>query len=187
MRRALARGLVLLATALACSSGARGVDPVGGEPLPGRRPDANEVAAADITVFPDGTGLPAGRATAREGRGVYQQRCAACHGATGQGSDDYPALAGGVGSLNGRRPVLTVGSYWPHATTLWDYTRRAMPYPQPGSLTPTEVYAVTAYVLHLNGIVAEDTVLDRTSLPRIRMPNRDGFVPDPRTVRPLSR
>ena len=148
---------------------------------PGRKPSAQDIARADITVFPDGSGLPDGRATAREGRAVYATRCAACHGAKGEGSDYFHALAGGRGTLATSQPKLTVGSYWPYATTLWDYTRRAMPYAQPGSLTTDEVYAVTAYVLHLNGIVNEDTVLDQTTLPRIRMPNRDGFIPDGRT------
>jgi S-disulfanyl-L-cysteine oxidoreductase SoxD len=149
---------------------------------PGRRATPSEVAVADITVFPDGSGLPPGRATAREGRRIYEARCAACHGEKGDGSDDFHALVGGRGSLTSAQPLLTVGSYWPYATTLWDYTRRAMPYAQPGSLTTTEVYAVTAYVLHLNGIVAEDAVLDQVTLPRVRMPNRDGFVPDGRTT-----
>lgn len=111
---------------------------------------------------------------------MYDERCAACHGSKGQGTDDFPELVGGVGSLKGGKPLLTVGSYWPYATTLWDYTRRAMPYQQPGSLTPNEVFAVTAYLLFLNGIIAEGTVLDQTTLPAIRMPNRDGFVSDPR-------
>jgi S-disulfanyl-L-cysteine oxidoreductase SoxD len=149
---------------------------------PGRRASAIEVAAADITVFPDGSGLPPGRGTAREGRRIYATRCAACHGEKGEGSDDFHALAGGRGSLNSALPLLTVGSYWPYATTLWDYTRRAMPYAQPGSLTTTEVYAVTAFVLYLNGIVAEDAVLDQATLPRVGMPNRDGFVPDGRAT-----
>ena len=152
----------MVALILVAGFGARAADPIDSQKLPGRRPSAQEVAAADITVFPDGAGLPAGQATAREGRGVYDERCAACHGPKGS------------------KPLLTVGSYWPYATTLWDYTRRAMPYQQPGSLTPNEVYAVTAYVLYLNGIVAEGAVLDQTTLPTIHMPNRDGFVPDPR-------
>jgi S-disulfanyl-L-cysteine oxidoreductase SoxD len=187
MRRAAGQGVVTLALVLALASafGERASDPIDNQALPGRRPSAQEIAAADITVFPDGTGLPAGRATAREGRGVYNERCAACHGATGQGTNDFPELAGGIGTLASAKPLLTVGSYWPYATTLWDYTRRAMPYPQPGSLTSNEVYAVTAYVLYLNGIVTEDAVLDRATLPSIRMPNRDGFMPDPRPVRPL--
>ncbi len=180
MCRAVGKWITMAALMLIVGFGARAADPIDSQKQPGRRASAQEVAAADITVFPDGAGLPAGRATAREGRGVYDERCAACHGSKGQGTNDFPELAGGVGSLKGSKPMLTVGSYWPYATTLWDYTRRAMPYQQPGSLTPNEVYAVTAYVLYLNGIVAESMVVDQTTLPNIRMPNRDGFVPDPR-------
>jgi hypothetical protein len=92
----------------------------------------------------------------------------------------YSRLVGGRDSLVTAQPVRTIGSFWPYATTLWSYIRRAQPFDEPGSLTPDEVYAVTAYLLHLNGIVKEDEILDATTLPRIRMPNRDGFVPDPR-------
>lgn len=180
MCSAVDRWVAIVALMLVAGFDARAADPIDSQKLPGRRPSAQEIAVADITVFPDGAGLPIGRATAREGRGVYDERCAACHGSKGEGTNDFPELAGGVGSLRGSKPLLTVGSYWPYATTLWDYTRRAMPYQQPGSLTPNEVYAVTAYVLYLNGIVAESTVVDQATLPAIRMPNRDGFVPDPR-------
>lgn len=135
---------------------------------------------ADLTVFPSGGGLPKGSGSVRAGRDVYAARCAACHGEKAEGNDNYPALAGGRGSLRSTQPELTVGSYWPHATTLWDYTRRAMPYPQPGTLTDSEVYAVTAYVLHLNGMLDEAAVLDEASLPKIEMSNKHGFVPDAR-------
>jgi S-disulfanyl-L-cysteine oxidoreductase SoxD len=139
-----------------------------------------QIAAQDITVFPDGRGLPPGRGTAREGAGIYAARCAVCHGPRGEGTPNFPQLAGGRGSLTTNTPVLTVGSYWPFATTLWDYTRRAMPYLEPGSLTTSETYAVTAFVLYLNGIVDEDFVLDERTLPHVKMPNRDGFFSDPR-------
>ena len=184
MSRLCALRLAMVALALATGLCAAAPDPNNLLDAPGRRASRSEIAAADITVFPDGSGLPIGRATAREGRLVYGQHCAACHGDKGQGSDDFPALAGGVGSLGGGTPLLTVGSYWPYATTLLDYTRRAMPYPRPGSLTSQEVYGVTAYVLYLNGIVEEDSVLDQNTLPRVRMPNREGFIPDPRPKRP---
>jgi cytochrome c len=131
---------------------------------------------ADLTVLPDGTGLPPGQGTARQGATLYAQQCAACHGDKGEGRGDFPALAGGRGSLAGDKPVLTVGSYWPYATTLWDYINRAMPYTDAGTLSADGVYAVTAYVLYLNAIVSERKVLDRETLPRIRMPNRDGFI-----------
>ncbi|MEO5821455.1 MAG: cytochrome c [Vicinamibacteraceae bacterium] len=150
------------------------VSGIGHAPLP------SIVSERDVTVFPDGRGLPPGHGTAREGRVVFTTHCAACHGASGEGSNDFPRLVGGVGTLQTSSPVLTVGSYWPYATTLWDYTRRAMPYTQPGLLTDSEVYAVTAYILRMNGIVKEDDVLDARSLVAVRMPNRAGFVGDAR-------
>lgn len=153
----------------------------------GRPIAAHDSAAEDLTVLPDGTGLRPGRGTAKEGAVLYAAQCAACHGDHGEGRGDFPALVGGRGSLSADKPVLTVGSYWPYATTVWDYINRAMPYQNPGSLRVEEVYAVTAYVLFLNGVVGESDVLDRVSLPRVRMPNRDGFVEDQRPdVRPPS-
>jgi cytochrome c len=144
------------------------------EPDVGRRPSAAELAS-DGCIFPDGRGLPPGRGTVRDGGAVYRAQCAGCHGQRGEGSGTFPALAGGVGSLNRPGPLLTVGSYWPSATSLFEYTRRAMPYAAPGSLTNNEVYAVSAYVLFLNGILTESAWLDARSLPQVRMPNRDGF------------
>jgi len=150
----------------------------------GRAPTAEELKAIDIDVFPDGRGLPPGRGTARAGRETYTSRCVTCHGPTGtEGPQDI--LAGGQGSLNTSAPLKTVGSYWPFATTLWDYLRRAMPFDHPGTLTTDQVYATTAYVLFLNGIFGEDDVLDETTLPRVKMPNRDGFVGDPRPDIPV--
>jgi len=145
----------------------------------GRAPTAEEIKAWDLTIPPDGQGLPPGRGTAALGKPVYVQRCAICHGETGT-DPKYFVLVGGRGTLNTDKPLKTIGSYWPYATTLWSYVRRTQPFDEPGSLTPDEVYAVTAYLLHLNGIVKEDDVLDATTLPRIQMPNRDGFVPDAR-------
>jgi cytochrome c len=146
----------------------------------GRIAAAESVAAQDTTVFPDGEGLPAGRGTAREGEGVFARDCAACHGAHGEGLGSYPPLAGGGGSLNTTAPLFTIGSYWPYATTVWDYIRRAMPYDRPGALKTNEVYSVTAYVLFLNGIVKRQAVITNRSLPFVQMPNRHGFDPDPR-------
>jgi cytochrome c len=141
----------------------------------GRAPTAEEIKAIDVDVLPDGRGLPTGSGTARNGREVYTRQCASCHGATGvEGPSN--ALAGGQGSLATSRPIKTVGSFWPYAPTLWDYINRAMPYQRPGSLTVDEVYAVTAYVLQLNGLVADDFTVNRDTLPQVRMPNRDGFV-----------
>jgi len=139
-----------------------------------------EIAAADLSVLPTGLGLPAGQGSARNGRDIYASRCAACHGVKGEGRAGYPPLAGGRGSIASSTPLLTVGSYWPYATTVWDYIRRAMPYEAPGSLTADEVYALTAWILAANGIIEETAVLDQRTLPLVRMPNRDGFTSDPR-------
>jgi S-disulfanyl-L-cysteine oxidoreductase SoxD len=145
----------------------------------GRTASSDEIRKHDIFVPPSGANLPAGRGTAEQGKAVYAAQCARCHGATGrEGPEDV--LVGGVGSLTSPRPQKTVGSYWPYATTLWDYINRAMPFDRPGVLAPDDVYAVTAYVLQLNGIVSATDVLDAKSLPRVRMPNRDGFIPDGR-------
>ncbi len=139
-----------------------------------------EIRSWDISVAPDGTGLPPGHGTAIQGRAVYMAKCAACHGRRGQGSAVMPALVGGRGSLASNDPVPTVGSYWPYATTVWDYIHRAMPYQNPGSLTPNQVYSLTAYILYMNNIVGEHEEVDQRTLPKIKMPNRHGFVPDPR-------
>lgn len=146
----------------------------------GREATAAEVRAWDITIGPEGRELPEGSGSAVEGAQVYEVRCKECHGDLGVGGDQA-ALVGSPDQLREAPPIKTVGSYWPYATTLFDYTRRAMPFEQPGTLTDDQVYAVTAYVLFLSGIVAEEQVLDRESLPKVRMPNRDGFIPDPRS------
>jgi len=139
-----------------------------------------DIAAWDISIGPDGAGLPAGRGTAALGETVYVAKCQACHGEKGAGKPNDP-LVGGMGSLTGDKPALkTVGSYWPYATTLFDYVRRAMPFDHPKSLSDDEVYAVSAYILNLNGLIGTNDVLDAQSLPKIRMPNRDGFVRFPR-------
>jgi len=145
----------------------------------GRAPTADEVKAWDISYPPDGTGLPEGSGTPAQGKEVYASKCAKCHGGQAQGGDDA-ALVGGKGTLASAKPLRTVGSYWPYATTLFDYVHRAMPFKQPGTLTPNQVYAVSAFILYLNGIVAENAVMDAKSLPQVKMPNRSGFVSDPR-------
>lgn len=146
----------------------------------GRVATPAEIGHAAISIAPDGTGLPPGRGTAGTGRAVYEAQCAACHGAKGEGSAAFPRLVGGIGSLKTANPVGTIGSYWPYATTVWDYINRAMPYEKPGSLRPDEVYGVTAYLLYLNGIIKPDTELNQHSLPEVEMPNRAGFVDDAR-------
>ncbi|WP_186113213.1 cytochrome c [Burkholderia gladioli] len=137
------------------------------------------LSAWNIDIAPDGQGLPPGSGSVAHGGQIYQQKCAMCHGAKGEGGIGDP-LVGGIGSLASSKPKKTVGSYWPYASTLFDYIRRAMPYNAPGSLSADEVYALSAYLLNRNGIVPDGTTLDATTLPRVRMPNRDGFVPDPR-------
>jgi cytochrome c len=147
-----------------------------------------EIAAAAIAITADGKGLPPGAGDVVTGKRVYETACAACHGAKMEGVAGLPEmpsgaalrLIGGRGTLASKNPVLTVESYWPYATTLFDYVRRAMPFTAPGSLTNDEVYAVTAYILAEAKIIDTSTILDAQTLPKVRMPNRDGFIPDPR-------
>ena len=141
-----------------------------------------EIAGWDIEVRgDDGAGLPAGRGPVARGGEVYAEQCAVCHGTFGEGEGRFPKLVGGRGTLTHDRPELTVGSYWPFAPTLWDYINRAMPMQAPHTLSADDVYALTAYILHLNDIVPGDFVADRNTLPQVKMPNRDSFVwTDPR-------
>lgn len=145
----------------------------------GRAATASDIDTWGAIIGPDGAELPPGGASAAAGRALYGRRCAGCHGPTGTEGPDA-RLAGGQGSLATAEARKTVGSYWPAATTLWDYVNRAMPFNQPGSLTTDEVYAAVAYVLFLNDLVGERDRVDAETLPRIVMPNRDGFVADPR-------
>jgi cytochrome c len=133
-----------------------------------------EIAAMDLSIGPDGAGLPPGSGTAKQGADVYATKCLACHGPEGaNGVNDR--LVGGQGTLASATPLKTIGSYWPYATTVFDYVRRAMPYPAPHSLSDAEAYALTAYLLHLNGIIGGDDVMDATSLPKVKMPNQGRF------------
>ena len=177
-----------LLSLIVCLAGPAMSEPLGiGRPV---RPEA--VAAWDIDVRPDGQGLPPGHGSVQDGAALYAARCAGCHGARGEGAA-AEALAGGQGSLASAKPLRTVGSYWPYATTLFDYVRRAMPFDAPQSLSPDETYAVSAYVLHLNGLLPEEASLDAASLPKVVMPNRGGFTADPRpdvpapAARPIDR
>ena len=134
-----------------------------------------DAARASFNVFPDGRGLPPGQGNAAQGAALYRQHCAVCHGAAGRGAT-AEELAGGTEPLTARSPDKTIGLYWPYATTLFDLTRRSMPMFAPGSLTPDEVYALTAYLLFENGVIGERDEMNPTTLPRVRMPNRNGFI-----------
>ncbi len=174
-RRILFGGLfvALTATLAACAV----PSPMGKSPMLGVAANPEQVAGLDISIPPSGAGLPKGSGSARQGLKAYEQKCLACHGDKGVGK---PAdkLAGGIGTLASKAPVRTVGSYWPYATTLFDYVRRSMPLTNPLSLSDDEVYAISAYVLFINGIVAEDAVMNAQTLPQVKMPNRDGFISD---------
>ena len=136
-----------------------------------------EIAVWDISIGPDGAGLPPGSGSPQQGEAVYVAKCLPCHGEKGSGKPN-DQLVGGLGTLTGDQPpVKTVGSFWPYATTLFDYVRRAMPANAPRSLSDDEVYAVCAYILQLNGIIAENAVMNAQTLAKVQMPNRDGFVP----------
>jgi cytochrome c len=136
-----------------------------------------EIAVWDISIGPDGAGLPPGSGTQQQGEGVYTAKCLPCHGEKGSGKPN-DQLVGGLGTLTGdQNPVKTVGSFWPYATTLFDYVRRAMPFNAPRSLSNDEVYAVCAYILELNGIIDENAVMNAQTLAKVQMPNRDGFIP----------
>ena len=134
-----------------------------------------EIAKADISIAPDGAGLPEGSGTPAQGAQVYAAKCLVCHGPEGAGGIN-DRLVGGHGTLTTTTPVKTIGSYWPYATTVFDFIRRAMPYPAPHSLTDSETYALTAYLLHLNGVIGADAVMDAKTLPKVQMPNRGNFV-----------
>jgi cytochrome c len=145
----------------------------------GQPATAEQIRKLGASIAPDGSGLPDASGTAAAGRRVYAATCSNCHGDKGEGGIG-PPLVGGQGTLATAKPLKTVGSYWPYATTVWDYINRAMPFNQPGLLKPPEVYAVVAYILSLNGIIGDKQIIDAKSLPKIKMPNRDGFVSDPR-------
>ena len=163
------RSLLVLYFSTLCAAPAFAQSPGLGVPLM-----PAELGTLQPSILPDGTGLPPGSGSVQAGADVYARNCMACHGSDGTGTVN-DALVGGIGSLTGPRPVLTVGSFWPWAPPLFDYVRRAMPYQTPGSLSDADVYSVTAYVLFLNGIIEADAVLDAQRLTDVRMPNADGF------------
>jgi S-disulfanyl-L-cysteine oxidoreductase SoxD len=166
---------MLTAVALACATSAKAQSPYG----IGRPATPAEIAGWNIDIDREGHNLPPGSGTVSHGHEVFDQQCAACHGAKGEGGVG-DRLAGGQGTLATPNPVRTVGSYWPYAPTLFDYIRRAMPQNAPQSLSNDDVYAVSAYVLHLNGLLSADAALDASTLSAIKMPNRGMFVGDPR-------
>ncbi len=133
------------------------------------------IKAWNISIFPDGTGLPIGKGTVAEGKVIFKAQCAICHGPAGIGGA-AEELSGGEQGLTGEYPDKTIGTYWPYATTLFDFIKRGMPLSAPGSLTVDQTYAVTAYLLHVNKILPEDAVMSNETLPKVEMPNRNGFV-----------
>lgn len=167
--------ILIVAGAAVAEAAGDAAPPFGREALP------EEIAAWDIDVRPDGEGLPKGSGSAAEGEQLYLEQCASCHGGFGEGQGRWPVLMGGFDSLTDDRPEKTVGSYWPYASTLYDYIHRAMPFGMGQSLSADETYAVALYVLYLNDLVEFDATYDRDSYAAIEMPNEDGFImPDPR-------
>lgn len=143
----------------------------------GRTPTKAEIQAWNQSIGPEGKELPPGSGTAKEGEKIFEEKCAVCHGPAGEGSQLAPRLVGGRAPLNTPTPSRTLANYWPFATTIWDYINRAMPPRQQGSLSASDIYALTAFILYRNEIIPETHVLDAASLPKVKMPNRDDFIP----------
>ncbi|MCE8509951.1 c-type cytochrome [Ruegeria pomeroyi] len=146
----------------------------------GRPALPEEIAAWDLDVSPDGTGLPAGEGSVEDGEMVFAEHCAICHGDFAEGVDNWPKLAGGMGTLDREDPLKTVGSYWPHLSTAWDYVNRSMPFGNAQSLSPDEVYAIVAYILYSNDLVDDDFVLSNENFAEVELPNAGGFIIDDR-------
>lgn len=170
-RKVFAVALVMAATAGAAEAGRLGL---GREALP------EEVAAWDIDIRPDGQGLPPGKGSVKEGEALFLEKCAACHGEFGEGAARWPVLAGGFGSLKSAAPEKTIGSFWPYASTTFDYIRRAMPFGQAQTLTDDEVYALVAFLLSMNDVVKDDFVLSRDNFTAVKLPNESAFYLDDR-------
>jgi S-disulfanyl-L-cysteine oxidoreductase SoxD len=163
----LARAVLVALTLGANAAGAAG-------PNLGRPATAAEIAAWDISIQPDGTGLPLGGGTPAQGAKIYAEKCVACHGENGKGGSNVPLVGGApIANMDSTR---TIANFWPYATTIFDFIRRAMPWHQPRTLTDNEVYALTAYILAENKIIRQDDSMNSDSLPKVRMPNRDGFI-----------
>lgn len=150
----------------------------------GRTATPAEIAAWDIDVRPDGQGLPAGQGSVTTGEEIFAEKCAVCHGDFAEGVDRWPVLSGGFETLQSDRPVKTIGSYWPYLSTVWDYVNRTMPFGDAQSLSPDEVYALTAFLLYTNDLVDDEFVLSRTNFATVRLPNEDGFIDDNRPDTP---
>ena len=170
--------LSFVVAALAAASCAAAFGQNGNYPGLGRTPSSDEIQAWNDSIGPEGKELPPGSGTAKQGEEIFASKCAACHGPGGEGSQLAPRLVGGRGALNTLTPSRTLANYWPFATTIYDYINRAMPPKQQGSLSPSDIYALTAFILYKNEITPEGQVIDGKSLPKVKMPNRDGFVPD---------
>ncbi len=151
----------------------------------GREATPEEIAAWDIDVRPDGQGLPDGQGSVTKGEEIFSEKCASCHGDFAEGVDRWPELSGGQDSLAGEDPKKTIGSYWPYLSTVFDYINRSMPFGDAQSLEPEEVYAVTAFLLHMNDIVDADFVLSKDNFSSIRMPNENNFIEDSRPDTPM--
>ena len=163
------------------ASGPHAVQPLSDKPHFGKPASEADLAAWNIDIrTPDGQGLPPGRGSVAEGKKVYETKCIACHGADAKGGSVYGAMVGGIGSFTTKARVLTPGSMYPYAPILFDYIRRSMPMDRPQTLTPNEVYALSAYLLNLNGLIPANAVMDAQSLPKVQMPNRNGFLVDDR-------
>jgi cytochrome c len=167
---------LLLGTALVALAAPAAAEPLG----IGRAALPEEIAAWDVNVMPSGEGLPVGGMSVEDGEQVFIDNCAACHGDFAEGLDNWPALAGGRGTLTNPRPVKTVGSYWPYLSTVWDYVHRSMPYGNAQSLSPDEVYGITAYILYSEGLVDYDFTLTNENFTEVRLPNEEGFYVDDR-------
>jgi cytochrome c len=170
------------------ATGPHAVQPLPDKPRFGKAVSEADLAAWNIDIrTPDGLGLPAGRGSVAEGKKIYEAKCLACHGAEAKGGSVYGTMVGGIGSFKGCPRVLTPGSMYPYAPILFDYIRRSMPMDRPQTLTANEVYALSAYLLNLNGLVPANAVMDAQSLTKVQMPNRDGFLiddrPDSKAVR----
>ncbi|MBI4204969.1 MAG: cytochrome c [Betaproteobacteria bacterium] len=170
------------------SAGPHAVQPLPDKPRFGQAVSESDLAAWNIDIrTPDGAGLPPGRGTVAEGKKVYEAKCIACHGPEAKKGPMYGPMVGGIGSFKTDKRMLTPGSMYPYAPILFDYIRRAMPMDRPQTLTANEVYALSAYLLNLNGLIPADAVMDQRSLVQVKMPNRDGFIiddrPDAKSVR----